>query len=228
MHDIEFYSIKCVISGENVYVYEYSRNISRVGSRTKSEKEKSSKLRDDAIQYNIDKCKTTLKYLIECNLDLSKFITLTFKENEQSLEKANYKLNLFCKRLKRLYPNAKYICIPEYQKRGAVHYHLLCSIPYIRQKTLENIWGYGYVWINAIKHINSISLYLVKYITKDYFNVRYKKKKYFKSQNLHLPKTLYNEDVLAYLNSKTLYKKFEKEYSLFNGTVKLINYNLIE
>ena len=65
----------------------------------------------------------------------------------------NYKLN----------QKIKYLAVIEFQERGAVHYHVLSDIPYIPQKELQDIWGHGFVYINAVKHVDNIGAYIVKY-----------------------------------------------------------------
>ena len=84
------------------------------------------------IEYkNISRSKFKLQRLVKANEEIFKtFITLTFKENIIDIENANRKFRYFIDTVRRKFDNFKYICVPEFQKRGAVHYHLLTNIPY--------------------------------------------------------------------------------------------------
>lgn len=61
--------------------------------------------------------------------DWQTFITLTFEENIKDIDIANKRFRYFIDKVKRVKKDFKYLCIPEFQKRGAVHYHLLTNIP---------------------------------------------------------------------------------------------------
>lgn len=52
------------------------------------------------------------------------FLTLTMRDLVD-LEHANRELSMFFQKLKRRHKAVKYVCVPEWQKRGAVHYHAL-------------------------------------------------------------------------------------------------------
>lgn len=62
------------------------------------------------------------------------FITLTFKNNVTDIESANKIFNKWCVKYRRHlkdYQNIdfKYLGVPEFQKNGRVHYHLLTNVP---------------------------------------------------------------------------------------------------
>lgn len=67
-----------------------------------------------------------------CN-DWTFFVTLTFEDTDKfditDLNCCNKKLSSYLKRIKEHYPDLKYLGVPEFQKRGAVHYHLLLNVP---------------------------------------------------------------------------------------------------
>lgn len=135
--------------------------------------------------------------LVDMNFDSqTKFLTLTFKENRQDIEYTNSEFKKFIKRLNyKLYKTKKsqisYLATWEKQKRGAIHYHIiLFHFPYIPHKTLVTIWGHGSVTINKIDvdSIENRGRYISKYFDKELELKEHKKKAYFKSQNLKLPK----------------------------------------
>jgi rep protein len=136
-----------------------------------------------------------IKRIIDCNYDdKSTFLTLTFKENIQDIERANREFTLFIKRLKRYLKNQqlKYIATWELQQRGAIHYHLvLFSVPYIDNKKLGELWANGFIKINKIKETvknEAVGVYITKYFVKDLEKKANQKKAYFCSRNLIKPK----------------------------------------
>lgn len=36
------------------------------------------------------------------------------------------------------------------------HYHLLCNLPFISAKTLQEIWGNGFIRINKIDDVDNV------------------------------------------------------------------------
>lgn len=135
--------------------------------------------------------------LIDMNFDdNTKFLTLTFKENIQNIETTNDEFKKFIKRLnyqtyKTKKSQIKYLATWEKQKRGAIHYHIvLFSFPFVPHERLMKIWGRGLVWINKIDvdAVENRGRYLSKYFDKDLDLKEHKKKAFFKSQNLKIPK----------------------------------------
>ena len=90
---------------------------------------------------NINRSKFNLQMLIKSNEDIFKtFITLTFKDEIFDIVEANKKFNIFKTQIKRAYNDFSYISVPEFQKNGRIHYHLLTNIDYDDIKLLnENI-----------------------------------------------------------------------------------------
>jgi len=209
-------SYKIVISGKIVELFAVFKPVSHSFlSRTDEVKRYfvgGSGIRLD----NVLKTKSRFKRLVRSNSDLTKFITLTFAVNHQDLTYCNRYFNNFIKRLSRLYPNFKYIAVPEFQKRGAVHYHLLCNIPtFVRNEYLRDVWGAGFVNIRNLRKsgINRIDLYMVKYLTKDIDSRLFGRRKFLYSLNLSRPLVLRNVSqfvIMKMFNSSKLrliYKK---------------------
>lgn len=154
---------------------------------------------------NITRSKLQLQNLIKANeKEFKTFITLTFEENITDVKDANKKFNVWRRNLKRIKPNFKYVCVPEFQKRGAVHYHLMTNIEYQDTKLLlteRKIWNkssgwqigkdvkgwcYGHSMAKDMKTINLVG-YITKYMTKDIDNRLFSQHRYFYSQNLEQP-----------------------------------------
>lgn len=148
--------------------------------------------------------------LVDENFDKNtKFLTLTFKENIQDIDTTNDEFKKFIKRLnyqifKTKKSQIKYLATWEKQKRGAIHYHIiLFSFPYVPHEYLMDIWGHGLLWINKIDvdAAENRGRYVSKYFDKDLDIKEHKKKAFFKSQNLKLPRE----------TKRLAEKKFNKE-----------------
>ncbi len=153
----------------------------------------------------------------------SRFITLTFKENLTDVAQANKKFENFIKRLRRKYGNGfKYLSSIEFQERGAVHYHIISDICYVKKEELEKIWGHGIADVSFIKSVKHSAVYAGKYMRKGIADDRLKGKKgYWTSKNLVKSVEFLNQKADDFLKShprKELYteKSYESEY---NGRV---------
>lgn len=150
---------------------------------------------EEADRINSSRAKKGCRRLINTNADiLTKFVTLTYAENQTDVNQANRDFKNFIHRLKTWleehHPghDLAYVAVIEFQKRGAVHYHVLFNLPFIRNKSLRDIWGHGFVKITKIDKVTNVGAYVVKYMTKDERDERlWGKKMYFTSRNLEKP-----------------------------------------
>ena len=153
---------------------------------------------------NITRSKIDCQRLAKCNADDWKtFITLTFEENITDISLANKELRKFINKIKRVFKDFKCIGIPEFQKRGAVHYHLLTNID-INDKLLiysqvdneeykhVKYWTKGFTKVDKLENdIKKIIGYISKYMTKDIDNRLFNRHRYFYTRNLKKPKINY-------------------------------------
>lgn len=117
----------------------------------------------------------SIRRLVCANFDSgSKFVTLTFRDGAVSdirdVKVCNYYFMNFVKRVRYRYPDFKYVAVIEFQDkrgRGAVHYHMICNLPYVDKKELQDIWRGGFVKINAIDKVDNVGAYVIKYMTSD-------------------------------------------------------------
>lgn len=142
------------------------------------------------------------------------FITLTIAENEQDIKVANNKFHNFTRKIRRVKENFSYIAIPEFQKRGSIHYHLLTNISiddtnliYTQEDNQKfkhiKYWNEGFTNVEVMKgDIKKIIGYISKYMTKDIDNRLFGFRRFLYSQNLSIPKS-------SYIDSK---EKFEIEF----------------
>lgn len=206
---------------------------------------------------NINRAKIEMQRLVKSNIhEFKTFITLTFDTNKNTdinindISDANKKFNIWKTYIKRLKNDFKYISVPEFQKRGAVHYHLLTNLDYNTSplllqeiktwnkksrsyKTGKPIkgWKYGYSMAIPLEGINIVG-YMSKYMTKDIDNRLFGYRKYSCSYNLKKPSEVYIDfdnpkDVLYYLKSlNDMIVCYEnKYYDKFGNEVIYIEYS---
>ena len=247
---------KIVQSGDIIEIYEYEKGYLKGYKLTDSEKEKNGRLKgeksnnyEEHRKQVLQRAKKNLRRLINANVGqygkefAAKFLTLTFKENIKDLDKANYEFEKFIKRLNyhcfgTKKANLKYTCVVEFQKRGAIHYHVIIyNMPYIKANNIGNVWGNGFIKINKIDDIDNVGAYVSEYLGqaekgqgKNIEDYRLQgKKSYFSSRGLYKPieitdKKIVEQVTTALLNEKATYSAiFENEHL---GNISYKQYNL--
>lgn len=181
---------------------------------------------------NVRRTRKQIRRLVNANSDMTKFVTLTYAANKGDISAAYCDFDRFLKRLKRFVgENVKFLAVTEYQKRGAVHFHLLANLPYVAQEQLAALWGHGFVKINVVDHVSNLGAYISKYLGKGNFDGRFfGKKKFTRSQNLKQPLVVDNleaEEYLEFFMSKDLHLTYEAEFDTrWLGGVKYKYYQL--
>lgn len=219
------YNLKLVDCEEYVQVYFYknkkvkSKDINDTDLKLKKniiissfEKTSSNDKSDTNIDTkNITRSKLICERLAKANMkDWQSFITLTFDKNVVSVEEANKRLRHYINKVHRVKEDFKYLCITEFQKRGAVHYHLLSNIPIDSKLIPKNkplkLWNketksYKILeyynlpyWIDGFSSAEPLNTdckkvigYIAKYMTKDIDNRLFNRHRYFYSRNLIKP-----------------------------------------
>lgn len=149
------------------------------------------------FESSLSRTKSRCIEVLECNLfdSYSVMGTLTFAENLTDYDVAYSRWSDFARGLKKTFPNVKYVCVPEVQKRGAYHFHFvllnLTKEQYYGTSSrveagwfsmdLWSLWspqgsveGYDFVKIKRIgagkcpaEDTARVSRYLSKYFTKE-------------------------------------------------------------
>lgn len=173
----------------------------------------------------------------------AKFLTLTFKENVQDIEQANYEFQKFIKRLNyKLYgtkkANLKYTTVIEFQKRGAIHYHtIIYNMPYLKANEISNIWGNGFIKINKIDDIDNVGAYVGEYLGQDEKgqgkNIEDDRlrgqKSYFSSRGLFKPIEITDKKIVEAVAAALPFEKLKYSSQFDNdylGTIFYKQYNL--
>lgn len=191
------------------------------------------------LQKNIMRTRNMVRRLILSNFDVTaKFWTFTFDDKKvppeisRSIEGSNGLWKTFIQRMRRKYPDFKYLAVLEFQERGAVHYHCLCDLPYVRQRVVQEIWGNGFVSVNRIKHVDNLGAYVVKYMTKELTDERFFGSKLYQcSKGLNRPVEYRGEEADRLVTALDLDQKKEVFTNCYGseylGQIVYKEYNLM-
>jgi hypothetical protein len=134
------------------------------------------------------------------SIEATVLLTLTYHENQTDLDLAWKHFAAFNRKMKQRYADRwQYVCVPEYQKRGAVHFHLAIRDVYYHWNTVRRYWreAVGEFRGNVdfkklktkkggyVKNPKKLGGYLAKYITKSEI-VNFNSKRY-SSSKIQLP-----------------------------------------
>jgi hypothetical protein len=196
------YDRKIIQYGNYFDLIEYSSSIYLYDSqRTYFEKTNTkTKRRQDSLS----RTRNSVTRIIQCNIDddptqVPVFVTLTFKDNIKDVQTANYHFKKFTQRLKyHIGKSPKYLAVVEFQKRGAVHYHIVYfNLPYIDKSKFENIWSHGFSRIEVPQNIKDVTRYVGKYMQKELIDKRLVgQKAYFTSRGILRPIHTFDPDII--------------------------------
>lgn len=211
---------KVIKSGNLVEVYDYQIPI-RYGFEQTHTKRKSTVIirKEEYRSRTIYRAINHLKRLCSINFsENDKFLTLTFNDSHpidiNNLGECLPYYQKFIRRLKAKYTDLKFITVTEFQKRGAVHYHILCNIPFITKSELAKLWPYGFSKVKAVTSSTSLALYLSKYLSKRFEDKRKQGHRlYYSSRGLKKPQIIYGSNAEFISKQISHHKKFELKYT---------------
>lgn len=215
---------RAIVSGNVIELFEYEKPVVK-NYQGKNRGRANQAFTDEETKKEnrkkvTNRARMKVRRYANANQDMRKFITLTFAYNMTDIESANACFNIFLTKLRKKYPNLKFIKVIEFQKRGAVHYHMLANIPYINwRKFEEDFWPYGNTSIRRLDQNDNVGAYITKYMCKELDERLKGFKCYSMSQNLTPPVVFEDEESVEYLmannadNVKRVYEsEFESEY----------------
>jgi len=159
---------------------------------------------------NAARASMAFKRLILSNLggaDLPLLVSFTYNTHQGDIKQGYKDFSSFIQAMRYKFGKVfRYIAVPEFQKRGAVHFHALfwglpADIAQTERSTrlVAGIWGHGFVDVVLTDGHEKISTYLSKYMAKSFIDYRLKNQKaYVCSRNLKRP------EVSAGMNRATL------------------------
>lgn len=199
LHTLTPYNRLLIHSGNVIELYEYEMPVLRGGTFSRKGRANAPFTSDETKRDNRNKtaarARTHVRRVVNANPQLNKFLTLTYAENMTDIDRSRKELDNFFKRLKRQFPRFAYVCVIEFQKRGAVHFHLLCNLPFVDVKALAEVWGHGFIKLNRIDNVDNVGAYVTKYMTKENMDERLiGYRSYSMSRGLNQPQEVTNEE----------------------------------
>lgn len=182
-----------------VLVKRFSRSFP-LGAKEVTDEPSANKKTSNAREASLSRARSNVRLLSFCNPQLKGLLTLTFQDNVSDEDQAARAFKAYRDEVRQLYPGWQYLGVKEYQKRGAIHYHLLVNFcpeqvhwplwnnPYQQQSKL---WRFGISDYRLIKGDEKFSteLYLLKYLTKN--KQRLFRQYYVRSRNLEKVEPVY-------------------------------------
>ena len=156
------------------------------------------------------RARSNLYDICKCN-DFDFFVTFTYSPEEvERLDDdiTRRTFSIWANSMRKYYPHMYYVAVPEYHKKGGLHYHLL--IGGIKWEDLKpkfwkldkngapvynaTAWEYGFSTISRIKNAEATKHYICKYIAKQHFDERFfQKRRFHASHNIQRP-TIYHAE----------------------------------
>lgn len=133
-------------------------------------------------------------------------IRLSYAENMQCRKTAQKDFARFIRTLRSRYPYIKYLYVFEYQKRGAIHIHmLLFESGFLPFNEIEMLWPHGGTRVERVRSRERAGNYVGKYCGKA-LSVQKFLRGYSVSHNLEKPEIHYGLETLKVSTAYTLAK----------------------
>lgn len=196
----EIDKIKIVKTNRYIEMYEYMFSPNRNQIKNKI---KNFSVNPEVLQSSNKRAVSTVEEIIRGNFInwSSKHMVLTFRNENKfditSFNECDKRRVKFVTKLKKYLNGSylKYICVPELQERGVVHYHFVIDMKFVEQKKLEELWKWGIVFIKRNRSATYLSKDLAKYVSKTIRNVRTKGcRRYYCSNNVVRPQLFIKDD----------------------------------
>jgi hypothetical protein len=204
---------KFIKSGNTLEIYSYERSPQIHQGKRRGHKARNGLLgmvddRSDTLRReeyegkrkdNASRASMAFRRLILSNLggsELPLLLTCTYAENQCDIRQGYKDFCSFIQALRYKFGKVfRYIAVPEFQKRGAVHFHaLFWGLPQATSETerhtrlVAGLWGHGFVYLKETDGNDKLSSYLAKYMAKSFIDYRLKNQKaYTCSRNLNRP-----------------------------------------
>lgn len=236
------YNLKVIQSRNRLEVYRYSvPQVKGKGNNHNGRKGKSdcSKKVEKNRKEVLNKARNNIIRLVNCNPELCTFITFTYASNMQDLKQSKEDLRQCIRYMQKFWKGLKYLYVLEYQRRGAIHYHMLCNIPMTiktarngeykstEQKELEQYfhevyWPYGWVDIRNLKEqgVTNVGLYVSVYLVEDLLSLNLEGARcYGYSRNLDKP-------TVSVISQECTMEDIIKEYQDWYNIQYISSYNI--
>jgi len=128
----------------------------------------------ESYQRSLRRAFSRAKLIAFFNPDLTRFVTLTYRKNDNTPQEVVYDIKVLIKNHNNNSTTPlKYIYVMERQKRGSIHVHMVCNESIITKRTPKGFgvkhWPHGFSDVRSIKDFDKNFrpyLYLFKYMSK--------------------------------------------------------------
>lgn len=179
----------------------YDDSLRRGGGAKRKNKDKS-EMDQVVINKSTQRARTSIRRLL-FSMEADRLLTLTFRENVTDIDESWACFKYFCKLMRWRYKERfVYVAVPEYQKRGAVHFHLAIK-GYFHANTVRELWRRaagqrgGNIDITSPRKADKnswnprrIANYLAKYLTKE-DSSDFNRRRYSSGGKIEVPQPLY-------------------------------------
>jgi len=172
-------------------------SIRRGGGAVRKNKDKDS-MDPAVLEKSSRRAKTTVRRKI-LTMQADRLMTLTFRENLTDIDEAWKRFHYFNKMMRTKFPGYQYVAVPEYQKRGAVHFHIAVN-RFFPVKSVRKLWRracgslQGNIDITRPRKGNdwnpsAIAFYLSKYLNK-HETVDFNRRRYSTGGGIQVPASI--------------------------------------
>lgn len=167
-----------------------------------------------------------------------RFLTLTYKEEMEDRDRLAHDWEKFTKRVETYFvaqglctkaelKDIHYIAIAEEQKereqrtgKKVWHLHALIFSPYTSLREIYHVWGFGSIKLikRDLDKIKSLGGYLTKYMSKDFDEGTFNKKRFFSSRNVRVYKIRFIQNVKNIQNIMSMFARYAVESKPFMYT----------
>lgn len=199
---------KIIQSGEVLEIYTYEKDPPEYRPRKKSRFKNPKRYRR-----NVSRARASFFRLVQANLGPSRrpaFLTLTMREIVP-IREGWRSYTLFAQRLRNATQGrVACIAVPEFQKRGAVHFHCLVWGLYDEEiareretRRIAELWSHGFIDLRPSDGSPKLAGYLAKYMFKAMYDQRLSGTKSFSaSRSLMRPVSIRSKTAVALVESE--------------------------
>lgn len=146
-----------------------------------------------------------------------RMLTLTYKQNFKDRDLADKQVTALIRKIKKKYKGIGYLAVPEYQKRGAIHWHIALN-QRIDARWTRSAWNEilgesglcGNINLRYFPSPSKQAAYLAKYVSKDISDPnRGTRKRYKRNRGLVIPE--------VYITGDTHHELFGKFNEISGG-----------
>lgn len=202
---------KIVRSGDLVEVYRYGKNLPiHRGRRGTINRDKRNRLPKQRREDSFRRAKVSFRRIVRANLggnERPTLLTLTMYQKLSYPASVRIFTDFVTRLRKREGAGFRYIAVPEFQKRGAVHWHVLIfgldddfAKAERESRYISRLWLHGFVDCVLTDGSPKLAGYLAKYMSKAMRDIRLgSKKAYYASRNIMRPMSVSGHTVSDYI-----------------------------